>query len=469
MRVSPRFVPVRNLALLALLAAGATYGGMRLDRAMQGDAFSGLKRPQGTSPIAATLQSVRFRHYHKGKLVTSAHAAKLDLHRDRRTFEMHGVTNALYKGENRTFRYAAGYAKWDANSAVLTASGKPRLRNDKLDLNARALRFERPKKTVTVTGAVKGKFYDGQLEAENLVMFTDNEAFTAGPVRWNGAMALAAQDGGDDQTREWSIIGQQASRSRTNPNVFEYTQAVATDGEVIVIAPKAEWDRKTDVLTATGRVQYFSAKANFVGNRCVVFRRERRAVLSGDVQMLVKPKSEQDGKPKVEPIPAFQPLNPSQVAPTVGKKPLTPKEKERIEKLRDPKSVREYPLAISSATIEYWYGRGVRRAVIQGNPQARQEFPDGKWRHIWTNVAYYNGETDMLKLVSTKGRKDTRFMDSVGDDFVADWMEMAVQEEREEDAPWTGWGFEGKFVSLDDEIPRPAPKTGSGTTGGGRR
>jgi hypothetical protein len=101
-----------------------------------------------------------------------------------------------------------------------------------------------------------------------------------------------------------------------------------------------------------------------------------------------------------------------------------------------------------SAKIEYWYGKGSRRAVITGAPQGRQELPESRWRHVWTNVAYYDGENETLKLVSTKDKKDTLEKNSLGDAVTADWMEVST---KEDDDQMSGHGFAGHFASLDDE------------------
>ncbi|HVL40330.1 MAG TPA: hypothetical protein VM328_13150, partial [Fimbriimonadaceae bacterium] len=222
-----------------------------------------------------------------------------------------------------------------------------------------------------------------------------------------------------------------------------------------------------DVLVAHGPVKYYSAKANIVCNRATIYRRERRAMLTGAVDMLLKPEDQQ--KLEVVEIPPFKPVVPEDIAKN---RPPAPVGQDRSldQEVRDTSTVRRYPVAVTANQIEYWYGRGQRRAIITGQPQARQELPGGRWRYAWAHRATYDGEKEILRMISSDGKKDTRVKTSVGDDIVATWFEMSTKEGEDQ---WSASGLEGDVYPDDDDIPprttNPPPASLSGPIGGNRR
>ena len=79
-------------------------------------------------------------------------------------------------------------------------------------------------------------------------------------------------------------------RRSTPPHLVEDVD----DGDSIVTAPEVERNTKTDVVTCEGPVKYWSAKANLVCDHMVIYRKEKRAVLTGSVVMYVKPEDKQE-------------------------------------------------------------------------------------------------------------------------------------------------------------------------------
>jgi len=475
--IRKRIALARNLALLAALVAVTPAGVRSLRQFLREDAFATKERSRASStPFAIKLEDVEFRHYDGHALIAAADAKTVEVMRDRQTLALQGIKNGVYAGKEEMVRFSSTDALWRAQRKLLTIEGNVRLKNKDLNVTCGHATLDNLAGKIDAQEDVVGTAYGGKLRAAHLKYATKTGAATAGPVEWSGMLALNLQEEeGEAPRTNWKIRGEKFSYSGKNSQVADYTNAYATDDEIILIAPKVSHDRKTDVVTATGRVQYFSVKANLVADKVVVYRKERRAVLTGGVQMLVKPKKEQQGKPKVEQMPAFQPLNPEQVKPSPLPGKLTPEQKKQLEQIRDNKTLQDFPMAVVSDKIEYWYGRGARRAVITGEPQARQVLSEGRWRHMWSFVAYYDGEKEILKLVSTKGKKDTRMKNSIGDDMMADWMDLST---KEDDETLNGAGFTGDLVPLDDDeetggtgtpsqpATPPAPAK-TGTTGGG--
>jgi hypothetical protein len=116
-----------------------------------------------------------------------------------------------------------------------------------------------------------------------------------------------------------------------------------------VQADLIEHNETTDIVTATGNVRYFSPKANVACEKAVIYRKEKRAVLTGSVDMLVKPKNAQT-KAEIVEIPPFRPAVPTEVAKNRPAAPPTQQQK-LDEDVQSPKTLRDYPIAITSAKI----------------------------------------------------------------------------------------------------------------------
>jgi lipopolysaccharide export system protein LptA len=212
-------------------------------------------------------------------------------------------------------------------------------------------------------------------------------------------------------------------------------------------------------------VKYFSPKANMSCEKAVIYRKEKRAVLTGNVDMLVKPKDKQT-KAVVEEIPPFRPEVPKEISTERPAAPPTEKQGNPIDDdLQNAKTLRNYPTAITAAKIEYWYAKGDRHAIITGSPQARQVLPEGRWRKLWAHEAQYDGEKEFLTLISREGQSDARAQTSLGDDIVA---ERVVVSTKEDDDDLEAKGVKATVYGKSDEDtgikpPDPIkPKTGGG-------
>ena len=78
--------------------------------------------------------------------------------------------------------------------------------------------------------------------------------------------------------------------------------------------------RLARMLTATGRVTYFSGKTDMIADQAVIYRKEKRAVFTGHVDMLVKAKKDQDQPPKKEDIPSVNRDAPTVKADTAARR-----------------------------------------------------------------------------------------------------------------------------------------------------
>lgn len=411
------------------------------------------------------LDHVDIRNYRGAELFSKADAASLEVSPGRSRFRLADVRNGMFTSKDGPIYFTAKQATFDTMSRKMTVEGGVNVKGKQFDLMAPTAIFSDRTSNLVVPQDVTGKLYGGTFKTSSFRYNTASQAFEAGKTHWQGLLALNLRTGqASDTPTRWDVNG---DNIKGNPadHTITYTKGHAADGEIIVIADTIVQNRKTDVITATGNVRYFAPEANLVSDKIVVYHKEKRAVLTGHVRMLVKPEAEQKLPAKEEPIPEFKLLVADQVNVTNIAAPKTDEEKKRVDELRSSDSMKKYPAQLAADSIEYWYGKGSRHAIITGNPQARQDFTNGMWRHVWTDHALYDGEKDLLTLIS--GDKDkARMKNSYGDDLIA---KQFVVSTKKDDEQFEGSAMTGTLVSTEnDEADRqknnPPPAGGGGGT-----
>ena len=471
-------VVARNLGLLALTGGLGFYAYQGLKDVARTDPFSALRPRKGggtADDVLVQLKDVKLRHFKGGKLTTEAVADSVDVNKDRVSFAMTGVHDGKSQTNRGPVRFSAKSANWNSAIRMLAMNDRARVAGKGFDITAPTLTIDDQRKLISVPEA-SGKFGSGIARVEKFQYHMPSGAWKSGPGRFIGSIANlpqgAAQVGTDlpvgaKSNTKWDISMQSLGDTGGDEKIQSFNDATATDGEVLIKAPKVILDRKTDVLTATGRVFYYSAKANLVADKIVVYRREKRAVLTGNVFLLAKPKEEVlNYKPTEEELPPFKPMVPDEVKanrPAAPESGPSPDEKKLDDKLRDGGSLREYPLIVTGNEVEYWYRKGERRATIRGNPQARQDIPGGRWRHVWSYEAYYDGEKESLRAVSKAGERTVRIKNSLGDDLTGLSVTLST---KEGDSQYSGEKLKGTVTADAEDDPRdkssekPAAKKG---------
>ncbi|MDX2065642.1 MAG: hypothetical protein SFX74_07875 [Fimbriimonadaceae bacterium] len=454
----------RNGVLLIAVIASTVWSAIELRKLAAQDPFASLRPrevPGLGEQVGAQLRDVQFRHYQNGKLSTSAQIGKIDVLRDRSTYQLHGIKNGKVPNGKDPIQFAAAEANWRNDTKQLNVTDRARLANKDFDVTTPVLTLDQQRKLLNLPKPISGRISSGIGRADRMQINLDNQAVRASGTRWMGALpAVVRQDApvaANDRTA-WDVRSDEWEDSGAKTKTMTHKNATATDGEVLIKAPTIVIDRKTDVLTATGRVFYYSAKANLVADKIVIYRKEKRAVLTGSVVMLVKPKDEPvDYKPQEEELPPFRPLVPDDVKATRPAATNGPseEEKELDEKLRDGETLRQYPLTMLSKEVTYWYAKGKRRALIEGSPQARQTLPGDRWRQFWTHRAEYDGEQELLKTFSRDKAFDCRMKNSIGDDLVALTFTIHTAEG---DERFSGQRMKGRVYTDPDEDLRDKDK-----------
>jgi lipopolysaccharide export system protein LptA len=446
---------------LALIVASAFYvrwiigvDAFAKYRAQAENAFSG---------VAIRVEDAEMRSYYDGKLVGECRVGRLDIKRNRNEMDFFDISDGVYHGEKGDVRFSGKHADYNAGTRLLRSPIGGRIWNDDMDVNVDGFVFDEKHHDLRVPGKVTGKLFDGNVQTEKLEYSTEDGSYTTGPIVWEGELRAVLSS---EQEKEGSAPPKQQPQaeegkrvlwkikalgsSKKKGDIETYNDAEATDGEVIVKAPVVEMNRKTDELHATGRVLYFGEDANVACDEVTIYRKEKRAVLSGDVTMLVKPKDEK--KLEVVEIPPFRPTVPEEIAKSRPPAPDVSDEerKKQGEEVRSTQNLRKFPVSLHADKIVYWYAKGNRHAEITGSPEAYQALPSG-WRRAWAPKAFYDGEKETLRLVSTEGKKDTRVRTSIGDVLVATWFQLSTKDNGEDE--WEGAGIEGD-VYVDEEEPR---------------
>ncbi len=425
------------------------------------DPFEKFRQPQDKSlepRIAYRLEGVQVKHYRGTQLVASASADRIDQWKDGQTYDMFGVRDGKFSRDKESYGFEASHAQYYAPSKRLDVQQDAHLIGKDFDLKTEKAVYDGTAEIIRIATPLSGKAVDGNFKAASFEYNLKSESITSTNIEWKGIpkLGLTKQD---DRTM-WKFEAKTLKTKPGDKDVTLYTDVTATDGDLIIRAPKMEHNKKTDVLVATGGVTYFSGESNVACDKATVYRKEKRAVLEGKVLMLVKPKKFKDLPPKVEEIPPFKPVVPESIKITRPKDPADKEEqKQRDETLRSGKNLRDYPITIFSDKIEYWYAKGSRRAVITGKPQAHQELTEGLWRQVWAHSADYDGEAETLLLKSSPGgaedKRETRMKNSNGDDMEANKFLVST---KEDDDSMSGEQIRGVAYTLDDEVEREKKK-----------
>lgn len=462
---------IRRLALTALFVVGFPLGVVNLRYLLTVDPFA---KNRGNYGEAAQGTGIRFAdaeigYFRGARRLGRAKVDRIDVRGDRQILLFEGLTDGEYASDKGEVRFTARQATWNTTSRDLDVTQGAHLWSKDLDLRVPAFKFDQSQERLTVPGEIKGRLFKGRLTASNLEYYVRTDRFDMGPVHWVGVLDKLEglpQAQTVKRTR-WDVKGK---RMRSiGKDLDEYTEASARDehGETIVKADKIVVNRKDDVITATGNVRYYGIEANLVAHEVVIFRKEERMLLTGDVRMLVKAEDKQKLE-EVE-IPPFRPALPDEItkdrppAPVVGSE-----EKKMDDEVTAASSRRKYPVLVTAQKVEYWYAEGKRRAIATGDPQARQQLTGARWRQVWADRADYDGEKDELVMTSKAGERDVRFKSSLGHDLKGSRFRLVTKDE--ENPEFDGEDVEGVMPVDDEDVPRrDPPKTGAGggRTGGG--
>lgn len=453
-----------QVASVPAVLGGLVWGG---DWILRQDVLAGYRKPlpdgmMDTDGIG--MNEVRIRQYSGPVMVTAAKVDKLRIRNDRQLVNFEGVRQGTYAGKDGKIQFESPNAVWQASIKQLVVAQNSHVWDKNLDLSVGAFTVDKQTSVLNVPGNFSGKFFGGMVVGNNLRYNLKTTNWTMGPIEWNGELPKEVQETAPvGKTRsKWSIKAPGGSSSDGKKTT--YLNVVATDGEIVVKADKAVHDLKADIMTCTGKVSYFSTKADLSADSVVIYRKEKRVVATGNVNSWLRSKEVAVPTAQVREIPPFRPELPENLA---AKQPPTVNDTNQVPDLRDPNNARKYPISATASKIEYWYGKGARRANLAGPVQAYQELPDGNWRRMTAPNGSYDGEKDTLKFIASPGAKNVRMKDSWQDNIVCTLLTLSTKDE--DTNSWNAENMEGDVYTQDDDVPRigngggaPAPATGGG-------
>lgn len=448
-------------AALAVIVSGAGLLGLAagIRYIMSTDALAQY-RTKGEELMrdGVTVKGFQLRNYSENRLVASADVDEAVIMDDWSLVNLKGVKNGTFlTPEGKKYFFETDTATYGTYTKAVIVDHPVRVWGDKVDIKSDGLTYDDGQKLVTVKGNVTGKLGGGDLIAKSVLIKTDVNKITGSSATWAGPIELQEAK----KRSKWNI---QTDNFELDGDIFVAYQARGNDDDMVVKSDKMTHDRKNDIITGEGNVRYWGKEANLTCDKIVIYRKEGRAVLSGSkpVGMLLKPETETTVKE--DPIPPLTPLVPDEIRKT---RPAAPGEEKQTPEERKTDNLRKYPTVIEAKQIEYWYKEGERRAIATGNPWARQQLGPDAWRTLTAFKALYDGEKELLDLLS-KGsdKKDVHMKNSLGDDFLADTIQVSTKEGVDK---MSGKGLQGVYVPQEDE---DLPKTGgsgggSGSTGGG--
>ncbi|MHB8637534.1 MAG: hypothetical protein ACYC96_13780 [Fimbriimonadaceae bacterium] len=423
----------RTVLFSALALASAAVAIVYVNVLRRIDPFASMRGPSGAlNPIEIEFHDVNMKHWRQGRLVTSGRIGRIDVHRDHQQFDLYDVSNGVYRTADARFRYEGAHATWLAGSQRLEADGGVHVIGKNFDLRAPGFQSDNRTNLVHIGGPATGTLDGGQTKVVEVAYNLADDSYSTGPIEWTGKLAINTQQpdksgppsqGGqssDSSVRDWHIVAGKTIHDKGKNGLVHYVSFRGTDGVSIVQAPKGTYDRAKDIVTSEGPVKYWGEKANLVCDHLVIYRKEERAVATGNVVIYIKPEDNQTLDDKME-VPPFRPAVPDSISKDRPPAPMGSDQhsKDLVEELRSSETFKKYPATVRADKIVYWYKKGERHAIITGSPQAQQELPEGRWRMAWTHRALYDGEKETLTLISSPGARDTRMKNSLGDDGTA--------------------------------------------------
>jgi len=390
--------------------------------------------------------------------------SRIEIHRNQQYFLLRDVHDGIVwdKGKEKA-KFRAGDASYDSRKEFVEVRGSPKLVFEEGELSASVVEIFRNEKRMVVTEGVDGTYKKGEIHAASLIYDWENRYGIVEGFSWKGPIEFPQEK---TVKRRLILVRGERFESFTNPDrVVFYYNAEAIDQDSLLRARKITHDRENDIIVAEGECEYHAPDAFMLAPKVTIYNKEKRAVITGDVRLTIKPEKEKGRLPSS----VLQPAKPNLPPGVKSTEKLSSEEQKKTEEeLRSGKTVRKYPIVITCRNIEYFYQKGSKRAIITGSPVARQELRNNAWREITGPRAIYEEEKEILTLKSTPGMREVVMKNSLGDEF---HVETLVISTKEGDERITGYGAEGSLRLREEEIggETPGARKEGGGKGGGKK
>ncbi|GBC96021.1 LPS-assembly protein LptD [bacterium HR16] len=347
---------------------------------------------------------------------------RADLSRDRQRWLLDGVQEAvLYDDGKPAWRLTAAQAVYEGASRFLQVADA-RLYGNPVQLTCSQATWRDQKRELQCLGIIRGSLRDGEFTAQALRYLGGEKRLVAEEVRLVMRTSLepvaflqtepAKQEANEKQTKTRRVevtfkrLEEQQGKTRIGEGL------VIRDGDTVMTADRAEQDIEAQIIHATGNLHVTDPRVELSADKLTIELKEKRAVLEGNVKILVKPKQSEEA----------------------GAQPAS-------EETRSLKTEMREPVQITCDRAENLYQKKI--ITLTGNLKMVQLLKEnGKTRTLTAQKAVYNSRTEQVQLVG-----EVHGVDEKGQELIAPEILVSVKEGDE----WLKITQPGKMVILVEE------------------
>ncbi len=408
-----------------------------IHRLQQIDPFARLNpayAQAGMGNVVVRFSETEIRARQLNRLLWRMKVQRIDLARDRQTWLVDGVREAvLYEDGRPAWRLTAAGARYEGASRFLQIA-EAHLKGDPVQLYCSQATWRDQTRELQCAGTVRGSLRDGEFTAQSLRYLGWEKRLIAEQVHLLIHTSLqpiaflqeepSRTQANDRQTRTRRVevtfqrIEEQQGKTRIGEGL------VIRDGDTVMTADRAEQDIEAQIIHATGNLRVTDPRVELSADRLTIELKDKRAVLEGNVTILVKPKqSEQANAQPVE------------------------------EETRSLRTEMREPVQITCDRAENLYQKKI--ITLTGNLKMVQTLREsGKTRTLTAEKAVYNSRTEQVQLVGK-----VYAVDEKGQELSAPEVLVSVKEGDE----WLKITQPGKLVILveeeEEEETTPAPSS----------
>ncbi len=410
-------------ALALLCIAGLAWS---IHRLQQIDPFARLnpfyaEAGMGNVMVRFTETEVRARQV--DQLLWKMKVRRIDLARDRQTWLLDDVQEAVLYDEGKpAWRLTARGARYEGASRFLVVA-EAHLKGEPVQLYCSQATWRDQIRELQCTGTISGSLRDGEFTADALRYLGGEQRLIAEGVRLTLRTSLqpvaflqteppkpetSAQNA---KTRRVEVTFRRLEEQQGKTRIGE--GLLIRDGDTVMTADRAEQDIEAQVIRATGNLRVTDPRVELSADRLTIELKEKRAVLQGNVTILVKPKESEEATDA-------QPAD---------------------EETRSLKTEMREPVQITCDRAENLYQKKV--ITLTGNLKMVQILKEGgKTRTLTAQKAVYNSRTEQVQLTG-----DVHGVDETGQELMAPEVLVSVKEGDE----WLKITQPGKMIILVED------------------
>lgn len=403
------------------------------------DPFAYLSlRESGLGAVGIRLEKVEVTVRRGLQRIAHLQADRVELQRDRTRWWVYKVRAGQLYEEGKPFaQVSADFLEYNSPQQVVLISGSPQVHllrtpwqpSEPLSLELETLQWNLRARRIASLSPVHLRWKTGSAQVRQMVIDLAEQVLVlkSGEIRLKPDQKNADQERKETKERE---VQMRYQRLKASEDRVELEVAEILDGDTLMRADRVIYEEpeKKKHLIATGRLKMLDPRAELTGEKLEAWLKEKRALLTGSVTLVVKPKEEKEQAP--EKATAEAGANQAAQGNAKTKEAAQPKngnqpaEKEEEEEELSPKTLRKYPVLVTCDQIEYFYKK--KQAVLTGHLKAVQQLKEGRTRVLTAERAEYDQKKEILTLTGNVVLDDEK-----GQHFTAGKVVVSVKEGEE--------------------------------------